>query len=71
MGAAVVTRPVDPAHSSALAALSVTKVEVAFTTAGGFHRSLTVKNTTSVIHVEGNAWIHDTVVIPASVCAEI
>jgi hypothetical protein len=64
--------PTSPPFAKAmLAPLSVTKVEDAFTTAGGFHWSLTVTNATSVIHVDGNARIHDTVVIPAEVCDEV
>jgi hypothetical protein len=63
--------PTSPPFAKAtLAPLSVTKVEDAFTTAGGFHWSVTVAGTSGVIQVDGNTWVHDTVVIPASVCAE-
>jgi hypothetical protein len=51
--------------------LSVTKVEDAFTTAGGFNWSVTVEGTSSAIQVDGDTWVHDTVVIPSSVCDEI
>jgi hypothetical protein len=63
--------PTSPPFAKAtLAPLSVTKVQDAFTTAGGFHWSVTVSGTGEVIQVDGNTWAHDTVVIPASVCAE-
>ena len=60
-----------PVAKATLEPLSVTKVEDAFTTAGGFHWSVTVGKASSVIQVNGDTWVHDTVVIPASVCDEI
>jgi hypothetical protein len=64
--------PTSPPFAKAtLAPLSVTKVENAFTTAGGFNWSVTVAGTSSVIQVAGDTWVHDTVVIPSRVCDDI
>lgn len=64
-------RTPTPVAKATLQPLSVTKVEDAFTTAGGFDWSVTVAGTNKVIQVDGDTWVNDTVVIPASVCDEI
>jgi hypothetical protein len=50
---------------------SVTLVENAFHSTGADSRSVTVEGTNTIVKVDGDTWVHDTVVIPGNVCAEI
>lgn len=50
---------------------SVTHVENAFHSTGADSWSVTIEGTDTIVRVDGDTWAHDTVVIPASVCAEI
>jgi hypothetical protein len=50
---------------------SVTLVENAFHSTGADSWSVTVEGTNTIVKVDGDTWVHDTVVLPASVCAEI
>jgi hypothetical protein len=50
---------------------SVTYVANAFHSTGADAWSVIIGGTDTVVKVDGDTWVHDTVVIPASVCAEI
>ncbi len=50
---------------------SVTRVENAFHSTGADSWSVTIEGTDTVVRVDGDTWVNDTVVIPAEVCDEV
>jgi trans-2-enoyl-CoA reductase len=64
-------RTSTPVAKVTLEPLSVTEVDDAITTAGGSDWSVSVEGSARVIQVDGDTWVHNTVVIPASLCDEI
>lgn len=50
---------------------AVTHVENAFHSTGADSWSVTIGGTHTIVKVDGDTWVHDTVVIPAEVCDEI
>jgi hypothetical protein len=50
---------------------SVTLIENAFHSTGADSWSVTIEGSEEIVKVDGDTWVHDTVVIPAEVCNEI
>lgn len=50
---------------------SVTKVESAFLSNGGMGWSVTIEGAETVVRLNEETWVHETVVIPAEVCEEV
>lgn len=51
--------------------MSVTLVENAFHTTGADVWSVAIEGTEEIVKVDGDTWVHDTVVIPAEICDKV
>jgi hypothetical protein len=58
-----------PMRSVTVPPASVTKVDHAFTDAGGFSWSVRIVGYNEIVPVNGREWVHDTVILPADACS--
>jgi hypothetical protein len=50
---------------------SVARVENAFHSTGADSWSVTIEGTDTIVRVDGDTWVNDTVLIPAEICDEV